>query len=196
MPKDQYALPKLDGSLQSRAKPSDTRLASEAELREFIEDMRPEDFDINSDFFGNLPVEIKYEIIGDLRIKSRQVNHRRVEQMRQAPTALDFSRAQITNLMQRNSLTQKLFDVTDTLSQASIAVPTRVAGSKNREYVLVKQDVDKGGGWVLGVRNPEITNKEPIVIDATTEESVNGTTDDEQTFEEIPAARSASFAIR
>ncbi|KAK4703008.1 DNA excision repair protein ERCC-5, partial [Phenoliferia sp. Uapishka_3] len=184
IPRDQYALPSIEGSLESRAKASDPRIATEAELRDFIEEMRPEDFDIDSEFFGNLPINVKYEIIGDLRVKSRQVNHKRVDNMKKAVTPLDFSKAQITNLMQRNTLTQKLFSVTDALGQSSIAIPTRVAGERNREYLLVKQDADKGGGWVLGVRDPKRMGNEEIVIDDTTDESVIGTTDSDE-FDEV-----------
>ncbi|GAA5890380.1 hypothetical protein JCM5296_002804 [Sporobolomyces johnsonii] len=182
--RDEYALPSIVGPLEARAKASDPRIATEDELREFIEDLRPEDLDINSDFFGNLPTEVKYEILGDLRIKTRQVNHRRVQQMRQASTAIDFSRAQIDNLMERNLYTQKLLSVTDELGTAAIAIPTRVAGQRNREYILVKQDVSKGGGWVLGVKNPAVASAEPITIDTTTDESVGGLTDEED-FEEV-----------
>ncbi|GAA5858486.1 hypothetical protein JCM8547_007328 [Rhodosporidiobolus lusitaniae] len=182
--RDEYALPKIDGSLQSRAKASDPRIATEEELREFIEDLRPEDLDINSSFFGNLPTEVKYEILGDLRIKTRQVNHKRVQQMRDFSTAHDFSRAQIDNLMERNLYTQKLLDITDELGRSAIAIPTRVAGQRNREYILVKQDVSKGGGWVLGVKGQEAMSKEPIVIDTTTDESVGAHTDTDE-FEEV-----------
>lgn len=164
--------------------------------------MRPEDFDadsnfIDSDFFANLPTEVKYEIIGDLRIKSRQVNHRRVDEMRTLGTALDFSRAQIKNLMQRNTLTQKLFSVTDAMGQSTIAIPTRVAGERNREYLLVKQDADKGGGWVLGVKDPKLHNNEQITIDTTSDESSNGQGTDSDDFEEvrIPKAKCAPFAF-
>ncbi|BGP14417.1 DNA repair protein rad2 [Rhodosporidiobolus nylandii] len=181
--RDEYALPKINGPLEARAKASDPRIATEEELREFIEDLRPEDLDINSSFFGNLPTEVKYEILGDLRIKTRQVNHRRVQTMREH-TAVDFSRAQIDNLMQRNLYTQRLLDVTDELGRAAIAIPTRVAGQRNREYILVKQDVSKGGGWVLGVKNPQVANDEPITLDTTTDESVGGHTDTDE-FEEV-----------
>ncbi|GAA5979539.1 hypothetical protein JCM11641_005427 [Rhodosporidiobolus odoratus] len=182
--RDEYALPNIDGPLEARAKAADPRIATEEELREFIEDLRPEDLDVNSSFFGNLPTEVKYEILGDLRIKTRQVNHRRVQQMRDFGTAVDFSRAQIDNLMERNLYTQRLLDVTDELGRAAIAIPTRVAGQRNREYILVKQDVGKGGGWVLGVKNLEAVSTEPITIDTTTDESV-GTHTDTDEFEEV-----------
>ncbi|BGP06546.1 DNA repair protein rad2 [Rhodotorula toruloides] len=181
--RDEYALPKIDGPLESRADISDTRIATEEELREFIEDLRPEDLDINSKFFENLPTEVKYEILGDLRIKTRQVNHRRVQTMR-GSNAHDFSRAQIDHLMERNAYTQKLLSVTDELGKSALAIPTRVAGQRNREYVLVKQDVSKGGGWVLGVKNPEMSSNQPITIDSTTDDSVSTHTDTDE-FEEV-----------
>ncbi|TNY20861.1 hypothetical protein DMC30DRAFT_351638 [Rhodotorula diobovata] len=183
--RDEYALPQSEGPLASRAKMSDPRIATEEELREFIEDLRPEDLDIESEFFSTLPTEVKYEILGDLRLKTRQVNHRRVQQMRGA-AAVDFSRAQINHLMERNQYTQKLLSVTDELGKSAIAIPTRVAGSRNREYILVKQDASKGGGWVLGVKNPEVYNTEPITIDTTTDESVDEHTDTDE-FEEVVA---------
>ncbi|GAA6054227.1 hypothetical protein JCM3770_001401 [Rhodotorula araucariae] len=181
--RDEYALPRIEGPLESRAKMSDPRIATEEELRDFIDDLRPEDLDIESEFFSTLPTEVKYEILGDLRIKTRQVNHRRVQQMR-GSAAIDFSRAQIDHLMERNLYTQKLLSVTDELGKSAIAIPTRVAGSRNREYVLVKQDASKGGGWVLGVKNPEINNTEPITIDTTTDESVGEHTDTDE-FDEV-----------
>lgn len=181
--RDDYALPRIEGPLESRAKPSDPRIATEAELRDFLDDLRPEDLDLNSKFFGDLPTEVKYEIIGDLRIKTRQVNHRRVQQMR-GTAAIDFSKAQIEHLMERNSYTQKLLSITDELGKSAIAIPTRVAGQRNREYVLMKQDASKGGGWVLGVKNPEISNTQPIVIESTTDESVDERTDTDE-FEEV-----------
>jgi hypothetical protein len=180
--RDQYALPNLEGTLQSKALPSDPRLATEAELRDFIDEMRPEDFDIDSEFFANLPTEVKYEIVGDLRIKSRQANHKRVEAMRAAPTALDFSRAQIKNLMERNDLTQKLLTVTDAIAQANLTIPIRIASERNKEYVLIKNDVAQGGGWVLGVRDqPQETG--PVKIDVTESEGEESSDTDE--FEEV-----------
>lgn len=196
--KDQYALPAIDGSLQSKALPADHRLATEDELRSFIEDMRPEDFDMDSEFFANLPVEVKYEIIGDLRIKSRQVNMKRVEAMKNAPTALDFSKAQILNLSHRNDLTQKLLHVTDSLSRTMATVPVRIAGERNKEYVLIKNETGAGAGYILGIKDEGRTQSSPVKIDATTtEESDTDKTTTDEEFEpvEIPkvtALRSSS----
>lgn len=66
--RDQYALPDLDTSIQDKATLQDPRLATEEELREFIEDIKPEDFDVDGDWFNSLSTELKYEIIGDLRL--------------------------------------------------------------------------------------------------------------------------------
>jgi DNA excision repair protein ERCC-5 len=167
--RDAYALPEMAGSIQERATLADPRMATEEELRDFIEDMRPEDFDVDSEWFNGLSTEVKYEIIGDLRIKSRQANHKRVEGMRQSATALDFSKAQIKHLMQRNDLTQKLFTVTDDISKSNTA-PIRIASERNKHYVLIKNDASQGGGWALGVRDPKGTGTKdaPLQVDATT----------------------------
>ncbi|GAA93747.1 uncharacterized protein L969DRAFT_92334 [Mixia osmundae IAM 14324] len=181
--RDPYALPTLDEPLHAKATLSDPRMATEDELRSFIDEMRPEDFDLGSPMFMNLPTEVKYEIIGDLRIRSRQSNHSRVLAMKKAPTALDFSKAQIMHLKTRNELTQKLLTVTDVIANANITVPIRIASERNKEYVLAKQSADDGGGWVLGVRDG-LTKDKPIRIDNTDTDETNATTTDEE-FDEI-----------
>ncbi|KAG9037849.1 DNA repair protein rad2 [Tulasnella sp. JGI-2019a] len=82
---DPYKLPEIDldaavAQATSSAIP-DPRLATEEELRAFIDDIRPEDFDVNSEAFRELPTEVQYEIIGDLRLKSRQTSHKRLQTM-------------------------------------------------------------------------------------------------------------------
>jgi DNA excision repair protein ERCC-5 len=196
--KDAYALPIIEGPISSRGLPSDPRLATDEELRNFIDEMKPdeaEDFDMNSEFFKNLPVETKYEIIGDLRIKSRQSNFKRVEAMKNAPTALDFSRAQIMHLSNRNVLTQKLLTMTDSLSRVmpSGGPATRIAGERNKEYVLIKNDntAEGGTGYILGVRGGGETASTPVKIDGTTTEESDTdkatTTDEEFEKVEIPS---------
>ena len=110
---DPYRLPAVDLEAEvqkhTRSAAPDPRLATEDELRAFIEMMRPEDLDVTSPEFRELPTEVQYEIIGDLRLKSRQTSHKRLQAMlRDSRTALDFSKAQIQNLKQRNALTQQL----------------------------------------------------------------------------------------
>ena len=156
----------------TRASAPDARLATEDELRAFIDMMRPEDLDVNSEEFRELPTEVQYEIIGDLRLKSRQTSHKRLQAMlRNSETPLDFSRAQIMNLKQRNALTQQLLETTDSIGKANVTIPIRIASERNREYVLVKNE-GADGGWVLGIRDDgtaekpiEIDQDEPIVSD-------------------------------
>ena len=142
----------------------DARLATEEELKQFIDEMHPEDIDVESADFRALPTEVQYEIIGDLRIRSRQQSHRRLTDMlRSAPSALDFSMAQIKHLSQRNALTQQLLTVTDMVGKAHLTIPVRIAAERNREYVLVKRGENEGGGWALGIR--EGTKANPIQLE-------------------------------
>ncbi|EIM91084.1 PIN domain-like protein [Stereum hirsutum FP-91666 SS1] len=166
---DPYRLPDVDldarVSSATRSSAPDPRLATEEELRDFIEEMRPEDFDVSSPAFRELPTEVQYEIIGDLRLKSRQTSYKRLQNMlKKSRTALDFSKEQIKNLKQRNSLTQQLLVTTDTIGQAHVSIPIRVASERNREYVLIKNE-GKEGGWVLGIREEGSSRAKPIEID-------------------------------
>jgi DNA excision repair protein ERCC-5 len=167
---DPYRLPEvnIDEAISKATKTTipDPRLATEDELRDFIEQMRPEDFDITSPEFRELPTEVQYEIIGDLRLKSRQTSHARLQRMlRMAPTPMDFSKQQIVNLKQRNSLTQQLLVTTDSIGSAHLTIPVRIASERNREYVLTKNEgVD--GGWVLAIQDKTgVAPEKPILID-------------------------------
>lgn len=154
----------------------DPRLATEEELQHFIEEMRPEDLDFDSAEFHSLPTEAQYEIIGDLRLRSRQQSHKRLASMlSKAPTPLDFSKAQIANLSQRNVLTQRLLTVTDTIGNSNLQIPIRVASERSREYVLVRNSEADGGGWVLGVRDQGTSNA-PIVVEESPQKKKKRTT--------------------
>ncbi len=142
----------------------DPRLATEDELRAFIDEMRPEDFDVSSPAFRELPTEVQYEIIGDMRLKSRQTSYKRLQKMlRIAKTPMDFSKEQIKNLKQRNSLTQQLLTTTDTIGKAHVEIPIRIASERNKQYILIKNEGAEGG-WILGVRD-DGTKAKPIEID-------------------------------
>ncbi|KAL5525958.1 hypothetical protein ACEPAG_7296 [Sanghuangporus baumii] len=186
---DPYRLPEVDMDAAvakaTRSTAPDPRLATEDELREFIEMMRPEDLDVSSPAFRELPTEVQYEIIGDLRLKSRQTSHKRLQAMlRKSRTALDFSRQQIQLLKQRNALTQQLLETTDSIGKAHVTIPIRIASERNREYVLMKNE-DEIGGWVLGIRD-DGTEDKPIVID-NADEHVNSDqeSDDDMDMEEV-----------
>lgn len=142
----------------------DPRLATEEELRSFIEDMRPEDFDVTSPEFRELPTEVQYEIIGDLRLKSRQTSYARLQNMlKKSKTPLDFSKQQILNLKQRNTLTQQLLTTTDSIGRTNNTTPVRIASERNKQYMLVKNESD-AGGWILAIRN-QGTKDKPIVVE-------------------------------
>jgi len=142
----------------------DARLATEAELKQFIDEVHPEDIDIESPEFRALPTEVQYEIVGDMRVRSRMTSTKRLADMlRAASSAIDFSMAQIKNLSQRNALTQQLYTVTDSVGSAHLKIPVRIAAERNREYVLVKRDEAQGGGWALGIR--EGSKQKPIEVE-------------------------------
>lgn len=184
---DPYKLPDVDmkAKVAAATQPDneydvDPRLATEEELRNFIEKMRPEDFDANSPAFRDLPTEVQYEIIGDLRLKSRQTSHSRLQSMlKSSKTALDFSKAQIRGLHARNSLTQQLLMTTNSMGKEidyHLSIPVRIAAERNREYVLVKSQ-GPSGGWSLGIKD-EGTKEKPI--------QVQPDSDDDDDMEEVP----------
>ncbi|TFY67189.1 hypothetical protein EVG20_g4030 [Dentipellis fragilis] len=192
---DPYRLPEVN--LEERVAEAtstrvpDPRLATEEELRNFIEEMRPEDFDVTSPAFRELPTEVQYEIIGDLRLKSRQTSYKRLQNMlKKSQTPLDFSKEQIKNLRQRNTLTQQLLITNDTIGQAHVSIPVRIASERNREYVLIKNEGAEGG-WVLGIRD-EGTQAKPIQIDHEEESKVAiDDEDDDMEMEEVAIPKPA-----
>ncbi|KAG1821643.1 uncharacterized protein BJ212DRAFT_1445185 [Suillus subaureus] len=191
---DPYRLPAVN--LEERvakatsSQAPDPRLATEEELRTFIEEMRPEDFDVSSPAFRELPTEVQYEIVGDLRLKSRQTSYKRLQNMlRKAETPLDFSREQIKNLKQRNALTQQLLTTTDSIGKAHITIPVRIANERNREYVLVKNE-GADGGWVLGIRD-DGTRSKPIEIDQD-KPTIQSDSDDDMEMEEVSIPENAT----
>ena len=186
---DPYRLPDVNMddmvAKATRSVAPDPRLATEEELRDFIEDMKPEDFDVTSPAFRELPTEVQYEIIGDLRLKSRQTSYKRLQNMlKNAKTPLDFSKEQIKNLKQRNSLTQQLLTTTDSIGKAHVEIPVRIASERNKQYILIKNE-GEAGGWILGVRD-EGTRAKPIEIDQEDNKPVAVSDDSDEDMEEVP----------
>lgn len=90
--------------------------------------------------------------------------------LKSAPTPLDFSKQQIKNLKQRNSLTQQLLSTTDDIGKAHISIPVRIASERNKEYMLIRNE-GATGGWILGIRDG--TKQKPILIDHEQDEPQN-----------------------
>ncbi|KAG9087167.1 DNA repair protein rad2, partial [Ceratobasidium sp. UAMH 11750] len=159
---DPYRLPELETSLSERVTVNDPRLATDEELRAYVSHLRPDDPE-----FHDLPADVQYEILGELRLKSRTTSHRRLQKMlRQSKTPMDFSMAQIKNLGQRNRLTQEVLSTLDLVGtgKAGVVVPVKIASEKNREYVLVRNEgADRG--FTLGMRSEGNTAEQPIVVE-------------------------------
>lgn len=196
--RDPYALPELDQDIYSmtasssratdprgkggarKGRRTDFRFATDAELRHLVNSITPSDIDMSSPLFRSLPSELQYELVGDMRAASRGTSYKRLQAMLKAsPTPIDFSRAQIANLKNRNELTQRVLEVTNEIGDAHIKVPIRVAGDRNREYVLVRREGDEGG-FVLGVRNKEGTSKEKAIVIGDDPEPIEVSSDGDQ----------------
>lgn len=138
----------------------DSRFVSENELRGFIRQHKDQldHLDVDSSFFNSLPLEAQYELIQDMRLRSRSTQMDRIENMlAQTKTAKDFSLLQLRGLSRRNELTQKQAELVGGKTimiknrsrgkgEGSAYVPRRIAGERDREYVLIKND-DTGIGW-------------------------------------------------
>lgn len=172
---DPYHLPDMDFEskiAEASGSALDPRLATIEEMHSFISEMAPSDFDLTSETFRSLPTEVQYEIIGDLRLKSRQTSFKRLQNMlKNSETPMDFSKEQIKGLKERNRLTQQLLTTTDTMGKAHVEIPIRIVGERNREYVLIKNEGD-GKGWILGMRDVG-TRDQPIIIDDPSRDGVN-----------------------
>ncbi|GAA5811283.1 hypothetical protein MFLAVUS_004716 [Mucor flavus] len=157
-PLDPYQLPPQP---QSNSK-LDTRFSTEQELKSFVNQIDHADIDIDSERFQSLPTEVQYELIQDLKIKSRQTSFHHVEQMASADP-LRFSKQQIELLQYRNQIMQRALQVNNVSSGTAEVAPTRVAGERGRQYVLYKnEDASKGLGWSL----PGATADAPVDLDS------------------------------
>lgn len=127
---------------------------------------QPSDLDVDSDMFRSLPTELQYEIIQDLKLKSRQTSWARLDEMiRKSITSLDFSKQQIQHLMHRNVMTQRLLDVNSSVGNEAKMQPVRIASERGRQYVLVKnEEVAEGLGWKLpGLNSDKGTEAKPLL---------------------------------
>ncbi|CRK45511.1 hypothetical protein BN1723_019752, partial [Verticillium longisporum] len=123
------------------------------------EDLNLYDFskiDFNGEFFKSLPPPDRYNILNAARLRSRLRMGLSKEQLEEMfPNRMDFSRFQIERVKERNNLTQLLMkEVGMTGLDLTINGGGRIAGERDREYILVKNDGVEGG-WALGVVSKE-----------------------------------------
>ncbi|KAI0149901.1 PIN domain-like protein [Hypoxylon sp. NC0597] len=200
---DAYHLPELDGGISGMGQPEDPRIMSVEELEEYArqfnqgEDINVYDFskiDFEGEFFKSLPPVDRYNILNAARLRSRLRMGLSKEQLDgMFPDRMAFSRFQIERVRERNHLTQRLMQEAGmTGTDLTLAKNARIAGEKDREYILVKNEGAEGG-WALGVVSREKDRGEihkPIDVDAldfqyqTKEEDEEW--EDEDDFEDVP----------
>lgn len=200
---DAYHLPELDGGIEGMGRPEDPRIMSIEELEEYArqfnsgEDINIYDFskiDFEGEFFKSLPPVDRYNILNAARLRSRLRMGLSKEQLDgMFPDRMAFSRFQIERVRERNHLTQRLMQEAGmTGTDLTLAKNARIAGEKDREYILVKNEGAEGG-WALGVVSKEKDRGEihnPIDIEALefqyqTKEEDDEWEDDED-FEDVP----------
>ncbi|KAF9354599.1 DNA repair protein rad2 [Mortierella sp. AD094] len=176
--KDKYLLPpmEVDFDTLSRIRSNDERFGyqEEDEVSHFLDDFKKEGglANIDSDVFKALPSEMQYEILQDIRLRSRVTSYERVQEMvRLSNTPMDFSKLQVQGVIRRNTVTHKLLTVNQTVSKVEAsAKPGRIASQRNRQYILVKNEE---GGWVLGGKKPTTGNTadKPVQLDSDDDEN-------------------------
>lgn len=176
---DAYHLPELEGGIAAMANPDDPRIMSVDELEMYAkqfnndEDVNLYDFsniDFDGDFFKSLPPPDRYNILNAARLRSRLRMGLSKDQLNDMfPDRMAFSRFQIERVKERNHLTQRLMlEVGMQGTDLTLGVNARIAGDKDREYILVKNEGVEGG-WALGVvsKDKEIGEAhKPIDVDA------------------------------
>ncbi|EFW98861.1 DNA excision repair protein rad2 [Grosmannia clavigera kw1407] len=200
--KDAYHLPELDRPIEGMGRPEDPRIMNIDELEEYArqfhagEDINLYDFskiDFDGDFFKSLPPADRYYILNAARIRSRLRMGLSKEQLDvMFPDRMAFSRFQIERVRERNHLTQRLMiEAGMTGIDLTMGVNGRVAGEKDREYILVKNEGVEGG-WALGVVSRDKEQGQvhkPIDVDALQFQYDGGKgedSEDDVEFQDVP----------
>ncbi|KAI2638371.1 PIN domain-like protein [Xylaria nigripes] len=200
---DAYHLPDLDAGMQGMGRPEDPRIMSAQELEEYAkqfhsgEDINLYDFskiDFEGDFFMSLPPADRYNILNAARLRSRLRMGLSKDQLEDMfPDRMAFSKFQIERVRERNRFTQRLMQESGMPgTDLTLGINARIAGEKDREYILVKNEGAEGG-WALGVVSREKDRGEihkPIDVDALDIQYQAKDDDDldweEDDFEDVP----------
>ncbi|KAF1934009.1 PIN domain-like protein [Didymella exigua CBS 183.55] len=194
--KDQYHLPDL-GVPMSELGADDPRIMSLEELEDYArqfdrgEDINVYDFskiDFDGIFFQSLPAVDRYNILNAARLRSRlRMGYSKDQLDAMFPDRMAFSKFQIERVRERSNLTQRLMNLNGMNDDTTFGA-NRIAGDKDREYVLVKNEGVEGG-WALGV----VTNKDegkahkPIDVDLPSRAAkIEEDWEDEEEFEDVP----------
>ncbi|CAG8981806.1 hypothetical protein HYALB_00004749 [Hymenoscyphus albidus] len=198
---DAYHLPDLNNGIEGMGQPNDPRIMSAEELEEYAkqfhngEDVNLYDFskiDFNGDFFMSLPPVDRYNILNAARLRSRLRMGLSKEQLEEMfPDRMAFSKFQIERVRERNELTQRLMNLNGMNdSDKLFGVGTqRIAGERDREYVLVKNS-GLEGGYALGVVSIDKTVGErnnPVDLEAIHQKiKENHDSESDEEFEDVP----------
>lgn len=150
--KDEYHLPELKQFTVSK---DDSRVMPITEFNQYADDMNfdvvdgidVDSVDPSSEEFQQLPLATQYMVLSHLRLRSRlRMGYTRDQLEGLFPNSKDFLRFQIEQVKKRNFYTQKLMTVSG-MSEDSGNITRRIAGDKDRQYALVKND----DGWTLSL---------------------------------------------
>ncbi|KAK9321680.1 hypothetical protein V1517DRAFT_374555 [Lipomyces orientalis] len=151
---DPYHLPDTEISVRK----DDPRVMTEDELERYAEEFKSaqdiglydtSNIDFSSSEFAALPITIQYQLLNTARLRSRLRMGYSKEQLDQIfPDRLEFSKFQVARVKERNMLTQKLFNLNGMAEDLSM----RVAGEKDKEYVLKKNE----SGWTLALEDNSV----------------------------------------
>lgn len=160
-PEDDWDLPNIEGFKVFRddarvnlnyEKEKEKKTLENTLIEDTIDSLDLDSIDPTSEAFEELPKNIQYQLLSNLRLKSRLRMGYSKEQLEQVfPDSLDFSKFQIDMVKRRNYYTQRIINMTGYhdggASKLNDEIVNRISGQKNREYKIMKTD----NGWTLGL---------------------------------------------
>lgn len=176
-PQDDWDLPDIEGFYYNRddqrinADYDQERKAQKLEygsIDDFLDGLDLESINPASKEFEELPKAVQYQILSNLRLKSRLRMGYTKEQLQQVfPDSMDFSKFQIDMVRRRNFYTQKIINVTGINDGGASKLNdengrNRISGQRDKEYRLTKTE----NGWTLGLNEQEGSDvKKAIILD-------------------------------
>ncbi|KAI5858864.1 hypothetical protein BZA05DRAFT_382648 [Tricharina praecox] len=193
---DQYQLPEMEYDFSQFGASNDVRMLSADELQEYarqfegMEDTNLADYsdiDFSSPFFAALPDADRYRIINQARLRSRLRMGYSMEQLdAMFPNRMAFSKFQIERVVRRNELSQRLMNLQGRDADLMIG---RVAGERDKEYVMVRNEKDTGWAMTFVGNKGELegAQSKPIDVEKLGEEDLKVEDSDEDVeFEDVP----------